>query len=86
MFKDYINCGGPNPLHPGSSAWCDLCKVVVRHRMEEFYLLQKYMHTLKQLFCNFCSSVGNEEKNFRSYDLMIAQSACTYRMQAEGRA
>jgi hypothetical protein len=38
----------------------------------------------QQLFCNFCRSVGHDERTCRSYELMMDRTP-TYRVQAETR-
>lgn len=83
VFRDYINGGGPNLFPPRPSVWCNMCKVYGQHHMKECYLMEKYVQTMKHFFCNFSSSVGHDENNSLSYELM--QNADTYRMKVEGR-
>lgn len=42
IFKDYMSSGALNPLNVGSSLWSEICKTKGKHRLEYFYLLQKY--------------------------------------------
>lgn len=49
-----------------------------------FNLLQKFVQKPQQLFCNLCQSVGHDECNCDSYELMIDRTP-TYRMQVETR-
>lgn len=53
--------------------------------MDNCHLLQKFVQTPQKLFCNFCRSVGHDERNFRSYELMMDRSPA-YRIQAEMRS
>jgi hypothetical protein len=46
-------------------------------------LLQKYVQTPKNLYCNFCKSVGHDENHCRAYDLMKERTQDVYAMQAE---
>ena len=39
----------------------------------------------QRLFCNFCRSVGHDERTYRSYELMMDQIP-TYIVQIETRA
>ena len=78
----FLTSGAPNLVN--LSLWCELCKPWDQHRSEDYYLLQKYIHTLKHLFCNFCRSIGHDEKNCQSYELMMDRTADSYRLQAKG--
>lgn len=67
------------PLRPKAQAgpsakpalWCAICQVGGKNVMNNYHLLQKFVPTLQQLFCNFCNSVGHDECNFHSYELMM---------------
>jgi hypothetical protein len=45
--------------------------------------MQKYQSTVRNLFCNFCKSVGHEEKDCCAFDLMRECTADAYRVQGE---
>ena len=47
-------------------------------------MLQKLVQTPQQLLCNFCRSIGHDERNCISYELMIDKTP-TYRVHAEMR-
>lgn len=80
VFKDYLASGVHNQLNPG--LWCNICRERGQHHSDDCYLLQKYVQTLKQIFCNFCRSIGHDEKNFQSYYLMMEHIVDSYRLQA----
>lgn len=71
--------GGPIPLRveaqTGPSAalalWCVIYQVGGKHTTNNCHL-----------FCNFCMSVGHDEKNCPSYELLMDRTP-TYRMQTE---
>jgi len=65
--------------------WCVICQIGGKHMMDNCHLLQKYTQTLQQLFCNFCRSVGHDERTCCSYKLMMDWTLA-YRMQTERRA
>ena len=59
--------------------WCAICQIVGKHAIDNYHLLQKYMQNSQQLFCNFCRSVGHDERTCRSYELMMDRTP-TYRV------
>lgn len=59
--------------------WCGICKIGGKHTTDNCHMLQEYTQTLLQLFCNFCRSVGHDERTCHSYELMMDQTP-TYRM------
>lgn len=68
----------------GPTLGCVIYQVAGKHAMDSCHLLQKFVQTQQQLFCNFCRSVGNDECNYRSYELMIDRTP-SYRVQEETR-
>jgi len=72
-------------LSATSMLWCVICQIGRKHMMNNCHLLQKYTQTPQQLFCNFCRSVGHDERTRRSYELMMDQTLA-YRMKIEIRA
>ena len=68
----------------GDALWCAICQGVGQHVTDNCHLLQKFVQTLEQLFCNFCKYVGHDERHFRSYKLMMERTP-TYRMQEKTR-
>ena len=65
--------------------WCENCQIVGKHATNNYHLLQKYTKNSQQLFCNFCRSVGNNERTCRSYELMMHRTP-TYRFQEKSIA
>lgn len=60
MFKDYTASGVPNLINLG--LLCEICRTRGQHHCEDCYLLYVYVQTTKNLFCNFCRSIGHDEK------------------------
>jgi len=79
VFTNYVVAGGPIPLRPDAQArpsaeptlWCAICQVAGKHMIFYCHLLQKFVQTPQQHFCNFCKSVGHDECNYHSYELMM---------------
>lgn len=89
VFPNYIVAGqlmhlrseaqaGPSA---GRALWCVICEVAGEVAMNSCHLLKKIVQTLQQLSCNFCWSVGHDESNCRSYELMMDRTP-TYKVQA----
>jgi hypothetical protein len=55
------------------------------HRPSECYYMQKYVQTPNNIYCTFCKSVGHDEKDCRSFDLMHERSRDTYINQGEAQ-
>jgi hypothetical protein len=45
--------------------------------------MQKYVQKPTNIYCAFCKSMGNDEKDCRAYDLLHEISRDTYRIQGE---
>ncbi len=54
--------------------WCMICQIGGKNATDNCHLLQKYTQMSHQLFCNFCRSVGHDERTCRSYELMMDQT------------
>ena len=63
---------------------CVICQIRGKHTMNNCHLLQKYTRNLQQFFCNFCRSVGHDERTCRKYALMMDRIP-TYKVQVESR-
>lgn len=82
VFTNYLVGEGSMPLTLKAQAgpnsvptlWCAICQIARKHAIDNYHLLQKYMQTSKQLFYNFCRSVGHDERTCRSYELMMDRS------------
>jgi hypothetical protein len=46
-------------------------------------MMQKYKTVPKSSYCNFCKSVGHDDKDCRTLELMRERTSDTYRVQAE---
>lgn len=66
----------------GPMLWGAICQVARKHMTTNCHLLQKFVQTLQQLLYNFCKSVGHDERNCRSYELMMDRIPI-YRVQTE---
>jgi len=75
--------GALNPFNAGSSLWCKICKTRGEDRSEDYYLLQKYVHTPINIHYKFYKQVGHDEINCWAYKLMMEYGANTYRMKEE---
>jgi len=82
-FMQYLATGAPNPL-PGGG-YCDICKKC-GHHPTEFPLLHKYQSTPRNLFCNFCKSIGHKEKDCYAFDLTRERTSDMYMIQEENVA
>lgn len=63
--------------------WYEICKTRGQHCSEDYYLLQKYVQTLRNLYCKFCKSVGHYENNCQAYEIMMEHGVDAYRMKIE---
>ena len=55
----------------GPTLWCAIYQVAGKHATDNYHLLQKYVQSSQQLFCNFYKSVGHDEHNCWSYELIM---------------
>jgi hypothetical protein len=46
-------------------------------------MMQKYQTVPKTTFCNFCKSVGHEDKDCRTLEIMKERTSYAYRVQDE---
>ena len=68
-LRNYLNTGAPNPFNP-NVLYCEICRRTGQHRPKDCYLLQRYVQVPKNPYCKFCKSVGHNEDECRSFDLM----------------
>ena len=78
LLANYMQAGGPIPLRPreaigpsGSVLWCDDCRVVGLHDTNHWPCLAAYVPEINKKQLIFCKSIGNDEQNYQTYDLMI---------------
>lgn len=55
----------------GLASWCTICQVAGKNTTDNYDLLQKFLQTPHQLFCNFYRLVGHDERTYRIYELMM---------------
>ena len=82
IVRTYLNTGAPNQFNPGV-LYCEICRTTGQHRPENCHLLQRYVQVPKNPYCKFCKSVGHNEEECRSYDLMRERISDVYRVQNE---
>ena len=93
VFANYLARVGPMLLRievqAGPSVapalWCAIYQIGGKHTTDNCHLLQRYTQTPQQLFYNFCKSVGNAERTYCNYELMMDQTPA-YMMQTKTRA
>ena len=61
----------------GAALWCAICQVTKQHAMDNYHLLQKFIQTPQQLFCDFCKYVDHYERHCRSYEMMMKEPLLT---------
>jgi hypothetical protein len=80
-FAQYLGTRNMNPL-PTGGPWCEICRT---HGHDPYHcpMMQKYQTVPKTTFCNFCKSVGHEDKDCRTLEIMKERTSDTYRVQDE---
>ena len=84
MVRTYLNIGAPNPLDL-VVLYCEICQTSGQHRPENCHFLQRYVQVPKNPYYKFCKSVGHNEDECHSYDLMRERTYDAYRVQNEGQ-
>ena len=69
VLRNYLNTGAPNPFNP-IVLYCEIYRTIDQHRSKYCYLLQRYVQVPKNPYCKFCKSVGHNEYECHSFDLM----------------
>jgi hypothetical protein len=70
-----------NPL-PTRGLWCEICKKLSQDPYH-FPMMQKYQTVPKSSYFNFCKSVGHDDKDCRTMDLMRERTSDAYRVKEE---
>jgi hypothetical protein len=81
-FTQYMAAGMPNPCYQQE----DYGAKSVRNQGHDPYhcpMMQKYQTVPKSSYCNFCKSVGHDDKDCRTMELMRERTSDAYRVQAE---
>lgn len=82
VYHNYLIGGGLVPLKLDNTAgpstgvllWCDIFQITGKHTTDNCHLLQNFVQTPHKLFCTFCKSVGHDERNCQSYELMMERT------------
>jgi hypothetical protein len=80
-FVQYMETRVPNPF-PIGVPWCEICKTH-GHNPYHCPMMKKYQKIPKSLYCNFFKSVGHDDKDCRTMELMRLIILDTYRVQEE---
>ena len=84
MVRNYLNSSAPNPFNP-SVLYFEICRTTGQHRPEDCYLLQRYVQVPKNPYFKFYKSVGHNEDECHSFDLMRERTYDAYRVQNDGQ-
>ena len=76
--------GHAQPINAGA-LYCEICRTSGQHRPEHCHLLQRYVQVPKNPYFQFCKSVGHNEDECRSYDLMREHTSDAYRVHNEAQ-
>jgi hypothetical protein len=82
IFNEYLASGASSPLKQDILPWCEVCKN--KHRPSECYYMKKHVQTPTNLYCTFCKSMGNDDRDCRAYDIMHERSRDIYKIQGRG--
>ena len=85
VVRTYLNIGVPNLFNP-TVLYCEICRTTGQHRPEGCHILHRYVQVLKNPYCKFCKSVGHNEDEFHSFDLMRERTYDAYQVQNEGQS
>jgi hypothetical protein len=80
-FTQYMVERMPNPCTLGG-LWCEIFKKR-GHDPYHFPMMQKYQTVPKSSYCNFCKSVGHDDKDSITMELMRERTSYAYRVQDE---
>jgi hypothetical protein len=69
-MKNNLPTGGP---------WCEICRTH-GHDPYHFPMMQKYQIVTKNTFYNLCKSVGYEDKDCRTLEIMKERKSDAYRV------
>jgi hypothetical protein len=80
-FARYMEIGLENHF-PTGGPWCEIYKTH-GHDPYNFPMMQKYQQIPKNSYWNFFKSVGHDDKDCRTIDLMREITSDTYRVHVE---
>ena len=81
-FLNYLLSSAPNPLSYGGIPWHRICQVY-GHRHEDCGYMQKMVMKTMNLYCTFCQSIGHEDKDYHTYDLLHDRTIDMYYVNGE---
>jgi hypothetical protein len=79
--QQYMATRMPNPL-PVGGLWCEIYKKQ-GHDPYHYPMMQKYQTISKSSYCKFFKSVGHDDKDCKTMDLMREITLDAYRVQEE---
>jgi hypothetical protein len=76
-----MEIGMPNRI-PQGGLWCEIYK---KSSLDPYHymMMQKYQTVPKKSYCTFCNSVGHDNKDCRTMELMWERTSDSYRVQAK---
>ena len=80
MFMSYVASGVPNLINTQGMYWCRIFQNR-GHRSEECLYLHKIVSASVSLYYKFCKSVGHDEKDCRSLQLLQEKTVDAYLMK-----
>ncbi len=81
-LRNYLNTGAPSPFN-NNVLYYEICRTTGQHRIEDFYLLKRYVQVAKNPYCKFCNFMGHNEDECRSFNLMMERTHDAYRVQVD---
>ena len=79
---NYVAAGVPNPINTQGIPWCRICQTR-GHWSKECLYLHKIVKEPTSMYCKFCKSIGNDEKDCRAFQLPQEKTFDTYLMKNE---
>jgi hypothetical protein len=73
-----MEAGMKNPL-PIGGLWCEICKKKGNYP-DHYLMMQKYQTVPKRSYFKFCKSIGCDEKDCRTMDMMKERTSYAYRV------
>jgi hypothetical protein len=76
-----METGMPNP-RPKGGLWCEICKKL-RHKLYHCTMMKIYQTVPTKKYFTFCKSVGHDDKDHQTMELMQERKSNAYRVQPE---
>ncbi len=81
-LRNYLNTRVLSPFN-NNILYCEICRVTGHNRPKDCYLLQRYVQVAKNPYCRFFKSLGHNEDERRSFNLMMERTQDAYQVQAD---